>query len=834
MINEWIKNEDSNLELLPFCHTTRWETFEKILTHGALLKQYSRFPNPKIDGVSDKELVYLFYGLPFYIYETGNGENINIETTDDLPIGLIFKPSTVCQFSSCYPFDTGAFFSDKYKNILRCSFNELENYYRLPLIDGVEIRKLTHRYYSENENYCLGDVIVSLKNAADTKEEKLIRLLTYSADSPLDLRVRAFEIHSINNLSLKDNLLAVVLPKSRSLKFTNIVEQVETDYPSAGIVMYRDFVKGNHETFRTLIMQTTMDYYEDNYPEFLQKKNNMKYRILGYTNPLYSIPAPLITLILKENRVWAVFSDGTFSPLNREEPNFEDLNSFIKEKNEKYIEEGKYSYLTITKKIITGSTLEILPYILKDYRLTKDKELKKDLALFIQDDLDSLEVDISYDDEIIHWILNFVEEVVTNRKHKKGRKNFKKDSRHIENAIRASKHIQAVDISKIETNKEYIINNLFEGKLTKIAYEIQNLLAYQKETSSPKHIVKTLCDLASKSLEIYKPGFAKQMILYSKLLSVNDSVIDTQYAEILKYEGKLDEAKKIYQQVQENYPDNVYAKNGYAEILKAEGNLAEAKKIYEQIQEKYPNDVVARCGYAEILKAEGNIVEAKKIYEQIQEKYPNNVVAKNGYAEILKAEGNLVEAKKIYKEVYKRCPTDKYSLHGILTICLMENNLKEYLNMSYIPRESVTEDDYYFEHSYIVYLIKQKDYESSRLLLDKGICECPFPKTLILYKRTLTYLNLLEKRYECLLAEIEESENMYFTPIDNVFHTHYYAETHQMQNASEKLELVDMCEQPLIKICSKQLKSVFFIENSSYETQIQQLYDAEINALLAA
>ena len=330
----------------------------------------------------------------------------------------------------------------------------------------------------------------------------------------------------------------------------------------------------------------------------------MKYRIIGYTNPLYCEPAPLITLILKEERVWAVFSDGSFAPLNREEPKFDDLDSFIFEKKKKYIEQGEYSYITSSKRIITGNVFNILPFVLKDLRLTEDEELKEDLSLLIQDDLNSLGINISFDDKITNYILEYIKDVGRNRKHKKGKKSFRKAARRREKAKRASKYLSFFDKSKIDNYKDYIIKYLFEGKLAKIDNEILDLLNYQKENSSPKHIVKSLCDLSSRSLEICNFSFAKQMVFYSKLLNVSDIVIDTQYAEILKAEGNLADAKQIYLEVQEKYPDNIVAKTGYAEVLKAEGNLAGAKQIYLEVQEKYPSDIVAKTGYAEILKAE--------------------------------------------------------------------------------------------------------------------------------------------------------------------------------------------------------------------------------------
>ena len=46
--------------------------------------------------------------------------------------------------------------------------------------------------------------------------------------------------------------------------------------------------------------------------------------------------------------------------------------------------------------------------------------------------------------------------------------------------------------------------------------------------------------------------------------------------------------------MQENHPEDVVARNGYAEILKAEGDLEGAKRIYLEVQETYSHDLYSK------------------------------------------------------------------------------------------------------------------------------------------------------------------------------------------------------------------------------------------------
>ena len=151
-LKKWIEMENTQEELLPLCHTTKWKFFEKILDEDNLSKDLSIFPDPNPQNIATENIVYLFYGLPFYIYETGNGDEINSEVTEDLPIGLIFKPELSDTAERFYPFDTGALLSGNYKNTLDITGDEVKTY-EVPISDGKEMQKFVKRYYNSNEYY---------------------------------------------------------------------------------------------------------------------------------------------------------------------------------------------------------------------------------------------------------------------------------------------------------------------------------------------------------------------------------------------------------------------------------------------------------------------------------------------------------------------------------------------------------------------------------------------------------------------------------------------------------------------------------------------------------
>jgi len=198
--------------------------------------------------------------LPFYIYETGNGEEINSEVTEDLPIGLIFKPEITSDVDRFYPFDTGALLSDNYKGILDVNNKEEVKVYEVPISNGNEIKKFIKRYYINNERYCFGALNESA-SPSTPKEENLLRLFKFSSKTSTDLRSRAIEIHSLKDINLSNRLSAIILPMLRSKKYKYLVDKIKFKHPDVTIEYYNDLTRFNSQSIRDAVMTKTMDMY---------------------------------------------------------------------------------------------------------------------------------------------------------------------------------------------------------------------------------------------------------------------------------------------------------------------------------------------------------------------------------------------------------------------------------------------------------------------------------------------------------------------------------------------------------------------------------------------
>lgn len=263
VLQDWIRSEVDSEELLPLCHTTKWETFEKILKAKKLSKNFSKFPDPNPWKTKIEKMVYLFYGMPFYIYEIGDEDDSMSESTEDLPIGLIFKPELSNDVDRFYPFDTGALLSNMYSKVLKAKSEADYKVYEVQISDGTEMKKFVKRYYCQNEKYCVGETCNANKPSCP-KEENLFRLFNFKSTSKLDLRQRAIEIHSLNDIPLLNKLQAIILPKIKSRRYKYLVDEIKLTFPNIDIEYYMDFFKFSSESIRAVLLETTAEYYDKN------------------------------------------------------------------------------------------------------------------------------------------------------------------------------------------------------------------------------------------------------------------------------------------------------------------------------------------------------------------------------------------------------------------------------------------------------------------------------------------------------------------------------------------------------------------------------------------
>ena len=191
-----------------------------------------------------------------------------------------------------------------------------------------------------------------------------------------------------------------------------------------------------------------------------------------------------------------------------------------------------------------------------------------------------------------------------------------------------------------------------------------DLVKFQLEHGKKEFLAMTLCNLAKTAMNLNDLATAERLITYAGLLGVEDPVIPSTQAELLRRNGFTKEALVVYEETISLFPEDVVAKNGRAEVLKEMNKLDEALAGYNKTISLFPNNVFPKNGRAEVLKEMNELDKALAAYDETISQFPEDVVAKNGRAEVLKEMNELDEALAAFDETINLFPNDVFAKNG--------------------------------------------------------------------------------------------------------------------------------------------------------------------------
>jgi thioredoxin-like negative regulator of GroEL len=226
-----------------------------------------------------------------------------------------------------------------------------------------------------------------------------------------------------------------------------------------------------------------------------------------------------------------------------------------------------------------------------------------------------------------------------------------------------------------------------------------------------------------------------------------DVVAKNGRAEVLKAQGKLDDALRAYEDVIAKNPENIVARNGRAELLKAQGKLDDALRAYNEVIAKNPENIVARTGRAEVLKAQGKLDDALRAYDEVLAKNPQDVVAKNGRAEVLKAQGKLDDALRAYDDVIAKNPESIIARNGRASILLLSGKLQSKEIFAQLPSQVIQFSDWVLYHIGCIALITEGAYQSAVSKLRFGLENDQFPQDRPYFISALATALIFDKQF---------------------------------------------------------------------------------------
>lgn len=205
-LNNFIAQQAPAPGRLPFTHITRAYRFDDILTGDVL--------EPSRCDIFKENLIYLFYGRPAYRAKDGNNARLEFEW----PIVFIFDPTKISDIKRVFPFDTGAFAQRIYSEFFD-PHSEIMDFSLDPNLET--LAKTVGAFYQSHEEYYLGETRKNVDIPHRQFEAQGIHELARlpgvqgvkSNSRPRDERSSAIELQVGEAITLKDALLAVVLPE---------------------------------------------------------------------------------------------------------------------------------------------------------------------------------------------------------------------------------------------------------------------------------------------------------------------------------------------------------------------------------------------------------------------------------------------------------------------------------------------------------------------------------------------------------------------------------------------------------------------------------------------
>lgn len=198
-LNDLVSKSARMAEELPLLHTSRYEFLASFIADQEI--------KPRRCEVFRENLIYLFYGRPAYRPSVGKFPDENL---DVCPVCFVFKPGTVSKDTSrIFPCDSGAVHNDLFLPYI--SRGDLTHLELAPQIESA--RKLISLFFDSNDAYFHGRAKSSIGITPTGIVKKYHDLLLKTGSGKYDDRRSAIEVQSRLPISLKDQLLYVLLPR---------------------------------------------------------------------------------------------------------------------------------------------------------------------------------------------------------------------------------------------------------------------------------------------------------------------------------------------------------------------------------------------------------------------------------------------------------------------------------------------------------------------------------------------------------------------------------------------------------------------------------------------
>jgi tetratricopeptide (TPR) repeat protein len=216
-----------------------------------------------------------------------------------------------------------------------------------------------------------------------------------------------------------------------------------------------------------------------------------------------------------------------------------------------------------------------------------------------------------------------------------------------------------------------ISNEFFSGREDLAEKYIADLVNFQFSNSEQEHLAKSLCNLAGTALDANRLEMADRLSHYASGLGVNDPVVFTTRAEVLKNMGNFAASLEAFREARIRFPHSEYAWVGVADVLNEMGEHALSLAAYNEAQERFPDSSVPFNGYVSVLRAQGKRKMAIEYALTVVQRFPSDAVSRSSLALALRDRGKYSSALRQYQVSLRLDGKNPKIIIGYLgTLCL--------------------------------------------------------------------------------------------------------------------------------------------------------------------
>jgi tetratricopeptide (TPR) repeat protein len=187
---------------------------------------------------------------------------------------------------------------------------------------------------------------------------------------------------------------------------------------------------------------------------------------------------------------------------------------------------------------------------------------------------------------------------------------------------------------------------LAKGKDARASRFLRELIAEQLRSSSSEHLSKSLCNIAQRCADMFRPDYERQCLDEAMAVAPNDAWTVIQMGNHLKRVGQHQEAIEMLQRAAKSAQANI-AVSSIADVWCEMGSYDKATEVYEGIP-GWQQLLEVRTGLADIMRYRGEFDQALSEYDRILTEWPDEDRARAGKAEIFKRQGAFDEAITLY------------------------------------------------------------------------------------------------------------------------------------------------------------------------------------------